>query len=310
MQVLGLQRCRQQPANHVEDLRRQDDPDEAHQRVHLGGLGEPRRHHGRQRPREHHEQRDADASREQEEIRNGTEGLPAAIAVAASEVFQEHRNEHDRQRSCRQEVVQEVRQREAREIEVRLAARAERPADDLLPHQAHDAAQEDRDAPDRRGDADGARAARLPKRFAGGGFHGGARDVVMSANGRNRRRHWNAGPSTRGSSDEPRSACGVSPASRCRPRCPTGSHCRRTAKSLGCSAFRCRWRRRYVAGFRCIRRPGASRTGQRTARAQGAVGFQGGKIIGEFGESRIRHSPRRREVEARSAAKGDRSCLR
>jgi hypothetical protein len=33
---------------------------------------------------------------EQKEIRNGTESPPAAVAVAASEVFQEHRNEHDR----------------------------------------------------------------------------------------------------------------------------------------------------------------------------------------------------------------------
>jgi len=62
--------------------------------------------------------------------------------VTALEVFEEDRYEHDRQCPGRQEVVQEVREREAREVEVCLSARAERPADELRAYQTHDAAEE------------------------------------------------------------------------------------------------------------------------------------------------------------------------
>ena len=161
MQILGLQRRRQQPADHMEELRRQNDAHEPHQRVDLRRLGESGRHHAGERPREHHQHHDADAAGDDDEIGDGAEGAPAAVAIAAPEMVEEDRNEHDRQRAGGEEIVEEVGQREAREIKVGLAARTERAPDDLLAHEAHDAAQEDRDAPDRRGDPDGARLAPL-----------------------------------------------------------------------------------------------------------------------------------------------------
>jgi hypothetical protein len=57
-------------------------------------------------------------------------------------VLDEHWYEHNRQCPGRQEVVQEVGKREACKIEVCLSGGAQRPADDLLTHQSHDATEE------------------------------------------------------------------------------------------------------------------------------------------------------------------------
>jgi hypothetical protein len=101
---------------------------------------EPGRDETRERPRKNHEQRDPKAPCQHDEIGDDTESFPSALMIAALKVPKEYRYEHNRQRPRRQKVIQKIRQRETREVEVGLSAGAQRAADDLFAHQTHNAA--------------------------------------------------------------------------------------------------------------------------------------------------------------------------
>jgi len=60
------------------------------------------------------------------------------------------------ERTRGEQIVQEIRQRETREIQISLPARTQGAADDLLAYKADDAAQQDGARPDRRSKEDDA----------------------------------------------------------------------------------------------------------------------------------------------------------
>src|ERR1035437_8956420 len=60
--------------------------------------------------------------RQKNKIRDDAESFPAAISFTAFEILKEDRDEHDRQRTSCQQVVQKIRQRKAGKVEVRLSA--------------------------------------------------------------------------------------------------------------------------------------------------------------------------------------------
>ena len=95
------------------------------------------------------EQQDCKASGQQDEIGDDAEGAPCAVVIAAVDMIEEDRNEDDRERPGGQQVIQEIGQGEAGEINVSRAAGAEGAPNDLFAHQANDPAEEDRGSPDR-----------------------------------------------------------------------------------------------------------------------------------------------------------------
>jgi hypothetical protein len=121
--IARLQRCRQQSSDDVEQLRRQHD---ARQRDELRLLfgGEPRRDERRQR-RQREPQHDRDrAEQHAQEVRDDAERYGCALLLAAREVRAEDRDEHDRQRAAREQVVEEVGDDERGRVEIALRARA------------------------------------------------------------------------------------------------------------------------------------------------------------------------------------------
>jgi uncharacterized protein (DUF433 family) len=145
--ITRLQRRREQPADHVEELRREHDARELDQARALR-LVEARRDQRR-------EQRHADPQEDRQhaqqhghEARDRAEGLPALLFLPARQVAAEDRDEHDRERPAGQEVVQEVRHDEGRPVRVRVRAGAQHAADDRLAPETDQPRQRDREAPD------------------------------------------------------------------------------------------------------------------------------------------------------------------
>ena len=109
----------------------------------LPRASETRRRDAHQRSGKDHQQRDSDAAQNDDAIRDGAEGLPAPLVVAAFEVIEEHRHENDRQRAGREQIIQKIRKGKAGEVKVCLAGSTQRAADDLLAYETHNATDKD-----------------------------------------------------------------------------------------------------------------------------------------------------------------------
>jgi hypothetical protein len=153
--VAGLQGGGEQAAEHVEDLRGQEDAGQRGELLELGGL-EAGRDEVHERGRELPQEQRRKPEDQGQEGRDGREGALGGLWGSVGEVALEDRDEDDRERATGEQVVEEVGQDEGGPVDIGVGARAERAADHGFAHQADDAAEENAAAPDQGRDGDGA----------------------------------------------------------------------------------------------------------------------------------------------------------